>query len=89
MEAQALKDATMAHFILLNKKPDNVVYHINGAYHTDFKQSIVWYIKKAQPESKVLTISTVTQDDIKKLELENRGKADFIICVPESMTRTH
>lgn len=89
MEAQALKDATMSHFILLNKKAGNVVLHFNGAYHSDYHQGIVWYIRKAKPEAKILTISTVTQENISKLDEENRDKADFIICVPESMTRTH
>lgn len=89
MEAQAFKDATMSHFILLNKKANNVFYHVNGSYHSDFHQGIVWYIQQAQPEAKIVTISTVTQDNISKLEKEYFGAADFIICVPESMTRTH
>lgn len=89
MEAQVLKDATMSHFILLNKKAQNVVLHFNGAYHSDYHQGIVWYIRKAQPEAKIITISTVTQENISKLDKENFDKADFIICVPESMTRTH
>lgn len=89
MEAQALKDATMSHFILLNKKAGNVVLHFNGAYHSDYHQGIVWYIRKAKPEAKIITISTVTQENISKLDEENMNKADFIICVPESMTRTH
>lgn len=89
MEAQALKDATMSHFILLNKKAGNVVLHFNGAYHSDYHQGIVWYIRKAKPEAKIITISTVTQANISKLDEENLNKADFIICVPESMTRTH
>ncbi|MEY3199349.1 MAG: hypothetical protein RJA13_1307 [Bacteroidota bacterium] len=89
LEAQAFKDATMAHFILLNKKPGEIFYHINGAYHSDFYQGIIWYILQAKPESTFATISTVTQDSIYTLEKEHIGKADFIICVPESMTRTH
>jgi uncharacterized iron-regulated protein len=89
MEAQAIKDATMAHFILLHKKENNVVLHFNGAYHSDYYQGIVWYIRQAKPEAKVSTISTVTQMNISKLDAEHKGKADFIICVPESMTRTH
>jgi uncharacterized iron-regulated protein len=89
MEAQVLKDATMSHFILRNKKAENVVLHYNGAYHSDYHQGIVWYIRQAQPEAKIITISTVTQDNISKLDKENFDKADFIICVPESMTRTH
>jgi uncharacterized iron-regulated protein len=89
LEAQAFKDATMAHFILLNKKANNVVYHINGAYHSDFHQGIIWYIQQVQPEATITTISTVTQADITKFDKENLGKADFIICVPETMTSTH
>lgn len=89
MEAQAFKDATMSYFILKNKKPENIMYHVNGAYHSDYNQGIVWYIRKALPEAKIATISTVTQENISKLDEENLGKADFIICVPESMTRTH
>jgi uncharacterized iron-regulated protein len=88
MEAQAFKDATMAHFILLNKKAMNVVYHLNGSYHSDYYQGIIWYIRDKQPEAKILSISTVTQENIKKLEEEHIGKANFIICVPESMTKT-
>jgi uncharacterized iron-regulated protein len=89
MEAQAFKDATMSYFILKNKKENNVVYHVNGSYHSDFYQGIVWYIQQAQPEASILTISTVTQERIGKLDEENLGKADFIICVPESMTKTN
>lgn len=89
MEAQAFKDATMAHFLLLNKRPGDVFLHLNGAYHSDYDQGILWYIRQKQPEAKIMTISTVTQDNIKKLEKENLGKANFIICVPSTMTSTH
>lgn len=89
MEAQAFKDATMAYFILKNKKENNVVYHLNGSYHSDFYQGIIWYIQQAQPNASIVTISTVTQPKINKLDEVHKGKADFIICVPESMTRTH
>lgn len=89
LEAQAFKDATMAHFILLNKKSTDVVYHINGAYHSDFHQGIIWYIQQKQPDATITTISTVSQANINKLDAENLGKADFIICVPETMTSTH
>ena len=38
---------------------------------------------------KIGTISTVSQKDIKTLLAENKGKADFIICVDEDMTNTY
>ncbi len=91
VESQAFKDATMAQFILANPgRQDGTVHvHFNGAFHSDFHQGILWYVQQKNPQIKVLTISTVTQEDVRKLDKEHLGRADFIICVPESMTRTH
>ncbi len=88
-EAQAIKDATMAHFSLKNMNEKSVLYHINGAYHSDYHQSIIWYIKQNKPEANVVSITTVSQADVNKLDEENKGRADFIICVNENMTSTH
>jgi len=89
MQAQAIKDATMAYFILKNMKEDNVMLHFNGAFHSDFFQGIMWYVLQEKPEAKIMTISTVSQVNLSKLEEENNGRADFIIVVPENMTNTH
>ncbi len=88
-KAQAIKDATMAHFILANYKPEQTFVHYNGAYHSNNYEGILWYLKQAKPEYKYATISTVSQADVSKLEDENKGIADFIICVDENMTSTH
>jgi uncharacterized iron-regulated protein len=84
-KAQALKDATMAHFILKNKKDGQRFLHFNGAYHSDRFEGIVWYLRKARPELRIVTLSTVQQKDIGKLEEEHAGKADFILCVDEDV----
>ena len=89
LEAQALKDATMAKYILQALKDDNQLIHYNGAYHSDDYQGILWYVQQSKPLMKVTTISTVSQSKVNKLEKEHLGKADFIICVTESMTSTH
>ena len=91
VESQAFKDATMAQFIMANpgRKEGSVHLHFNGAFHSDFHQGILWYVQQKQANIRVLTISTVTQEDVRKLDKEHLGRADFIICVPESMTRTH
>ena len=91
VESQAFKDATMAQFIMANpgRKEGTVHLHFNGAFHSDFHQGILWYVQQKQANIRVLTISTVTQEDVRKLDKEHLGRADFIICVPESMTRTH
>ena len=89
MQAQAIKDASMAYFILQNMNDNNVMLHFNGAFHSDFHQGIMWYLLQAKPDAKIVTISTVSQEDISKLEIENIGRADFIICVNNNMTSTH
>jgi uncharacterized iron-regulated protein len=88
-KAQAIKDATMAHFILRSWAPGKLFIHYHGAYHSDYYEGIMWYLKQANLALKIATISTVSQKDISKLEKEHVGKADFIICVDEDMTTTY
>lgn len=87
-KAQAIKDATMAHFILQNFVPGSLFIHYNGSYHSDNHDGIVWYLQQSQPQLKIVTVTTVSQKDVFKLLAENKGKADFIICVDEDMTST-
>ncbi|MFN3755422.1 MAG: ChaN family lipoprotein [Flavobacterium sp.] len=88
-KAQAIKDATMAHFILQNLKNNSVFIHFNGTYHSDNYEGIYWYLKQHQPELKIMTIATVTQTDLSKLSKEHLGKADFILVVDEFVTKTY
>ena len=89
VKAQAIKDATMAHFILQNYKSNNTFIHFNGAYHSDDYEGILWYLKQANKALNYKTISTVSQKDIQNLDKEYLNKADFIICVDENMTTTY
>ena len=87
-KAQAIKDATMAHFILKNLEPGKLFIHYNGSYHSDNYLGIIYYLKRYRPDIRVATISTVLQDDIESLLPENSGVADFIVVIPGTMTRT-
>lgn len=89
VKAQAIKDATMAHFILSNYTSGHLFIHYNGAYHSDDYEGIVWYLKQAQPTLNYMTITTVSQANVNKLEKDNKRVADFIICVDEDMTSTY
>lgn len=88
-QAQAVKDATMAHFILKNYKSGDIFYHLNGAYHSNNFEGIVWFIKKFRPDLKILTITTVEEGNTEELKKDNEGLADYIIVVPENMTKTY
>ena len=89
VKAQALKDATMSHFILANYKSGDLFIHYNGAFHSDEYEGILWHMKRINNALNYMTISTVSQEDIDSLEEENLGKADFIICVDSDMTLTY
>jgi uncharacterized iron-regulated protein len=88
-KAQAIKDATMAYFILKNWSPGKQFLHFNGAYHSDNAEGIVWYIRQQEPGLKIMTITTVLQESTDSLEQSSAGKADFMIVVPRNMTRTY
>jgi uncharacterized iron-regulated protein len=88
-KAQAIKDATMAKSIANNWQKGQMVIHFNGSYHSDRHMGIIWYLNKYNPSIKVATITTVLQDDIDKMDAENKGMADFVIVIPSSMTRTY
>jgi uncharacterized iron-regulated protein len=88
-KAQAIKDATMAHSIIRYFEPGKTVLHFNGAYHSNNFEGIYWYLKQQNPDLSILTISTVEQDTIDKLQETNIGIANYIINVPSTMTKTY
>jgi len=88
-KAQAIKDATMAHFILKNLEAGRVFIHYNGSFHSDNYSGIIHYLKRERPDIKVSTITTVLQADTDSLKAEYLNTADYIIVVPETMTRTY
>ncbi|MDF5690723.1 ChaN family lipoprotein [Aquirufa aurantiipilula] len=88
-KAQALKDATMAHFILKNWEENQLFIHVNGSYHSENYEGISWYLKWTKPNIKIATIATVSQKNITQLSQENSKIADYIICVEDDMTTTY
>lgn len=88
-KAQASKDATMAYFINKNLKANSVFIHYNGTFHSDNFDGINWYLKTYNPTIEIVTISSVEQKDISKLEKENYNKADFILVIDEDVTKTY
>ena len=88
-KAQAIKDATMAYFINKNRKENSIFVHYNGTYHSDNYEGINWYLRKLDADIQIVTIATVEQKDISKLEAEHYNKADFILVIDEDVTKTY
>lgn len=86
--AQALKDATMAHHILAGLETHRLFYHLNGSFHTADKEGIIWYLWQEAPDLEIVTW-TVIESETMAWKEEYRGKADVIVLVPTSMTKTY
>ena len=89
--AQAIKDATMAHFIVQNLKPGQTLLHFNGDYHSKNLEGIDWNLRKQRPELKILTLSSLEVPDVDKPDRtdETRNLADFVLAIPSDMTKTY
>ncbi len=88
-KSQAIKDATMAYFILKNLSSGQIFIHYNGSYHSDNHTAIVWYLKQARPDLKIVTIGSAEQDAVDDLSKENSDLGDFILVTPVSMSKTY
>lgn len=88
-KAQAIKDATMAHFIQKNLTPNHIFLHINGTYHSDLYEGIYWYLKQHNSKMRILTIATVTKSDSLDLDPKDKNKADFILVIDEDVTKSY
>ncbi|HCC71030.1 MAG TPA: iron-regulated protein [Bacteroidales bacterium] len=88
-KAQAIKDATMAYSIIQHWENGKIFIHYNGSYHSRNFEGIIWYLHQYKPDLKIITIETVIQEDITQLEDQYLDIASYIVCVPESMTKTY
>ncbi|WKN33195.1 ChaN family lipoprotein [Porifericola rhodea] len=89
VKAQAIKDASMAHFILQNLEEESTFLHFNGSYHSDNFEGIYWYLQQANPNLDIVTISTKEQEDISQWNKDFENVANYIISIPTDMTKTY
>jgi len=87
-KAQAIKDATMAHFIQSNIDQDKLFVHYNGSYHSNNYEGIFWYLKQYAPKLKVATITMVEADQVSNFEKLNLGLADFILVIDANILKS-
>ena len=78
--AQAVKDATMAHFIAANRPAGALFLHFNGVFHSQEGGGIGWYLRRRQPDLDLRTISCV-EGDPRELQPSQRGLGDLVAVV--------
>ncbi len=88
MQAQAVKDATMAYSILEHWKKGKLFFHFNGDFHSAEYGGIYWYLKKSKKKLKVMVISSVESMEM-EIDDEIKKNGDYIIMVPQTMTKTY
>ena len=87
--AQAIKDATMAHFIASNLPEGAPFVHFNGAYHSQNREGIVWYLQQSRPDLRILTLHGHLQSDVAVPDSSALAAGDVLLITNENMTRTH
>lgn len=75
--SQALKDATMAYFIVRNWKKGQVLLHINGAYHSKNREGIIAFLPKKLQEL-TITLNSIKEADFKEEDLK---LADYTLLI--------
>lgn len=89
-QAQAIKDATMAWFIARNlSAPNTKLLHLNGSYHSDFKEGIIPYLLEYRPGTSCATVTFLRQEDISRLDSVQQGRADFYVVIPDTMVTSY
>ncbi len=90
VQAQASKDATMAHFILkgiADHEPGTFI-HYQGDYHSANQGGIYWYLKSYEPSTKVISLSTTLEEHGAWNEGLS-GRADYILVVSPHVTTSY
>lgn len=79
--AQAVKDATMAHFIACHVGPGSLFLHFNGDYHSQRRGGICWFLARSSPQLRIVTVSSIMGDP-SRFEDGHRALADLVFVVP-------
>jgi uncharacterized iron-regulated protein len=84
IEAQALRDASMAYHINKELVKHGKVLHIHGGFHSKGKKGITHFLKKyGVSEKRIFHIQTVVKNDCDSIIESILEEADITICIPE------
>lgn len=84
LNSQALKDATMAKYIIENSQGNEIVLHLNGSYHSNDWEGIISFLHNV-PKDNVLTITTILEGELTSNDTSPFQKADFtVVATPRS-----
>lgn len=89
IDAQAIKDATMAYSLFDYLEKGHQILHINGSYHSNNYEGIVWYVHQKFPDISLLTINTIEQENLSEIDEKTMQSADFIIVTASDIPKSY
>ncbi len=89
VQAQALKDATMAEGLFPYIDKGRKILHINGSYHSKNGEGILWFLWKKYPDLKILNIHTVEQDQLESLDESHAKSGQVILVLPTDSPKSY
>ncbi len=86
LSTQSLWDNTMADTCakLLEKFPDRLILHINGDFHSAYRQGVVHQLLERKPHTRIATVSLHPVSDTKSARWIGKPPADFVLYVLSS-----
>lgn len=88
VQAQAIKDATMAYNIAQAYQTNTRILHFNGDFHSKNYGGIYWHLKQYNKKLKVLIISSTESEEL-KFDPEWKKLGDFILVTPANAPKSY
>jgi uncharacterized iron-regulated protein len=82
LDAQVLRDATMAHSIAqaLKARQKALVLHVTGIFHVEGRMGIPEQLEKYRPQTRFIVIALVPASEVPKTDAESLRKlGDFVV----------
>lgn len=89
INAQAIKDATMAYFISTNMTRKGVFIHYQGDFHSANYGGIYWYLKKIDENLNIKTMASAEGEGGLEFKEEYAEMGDYILVIANDMTQTN
>lgn len=90
LDAQAVKDMTMAESIHQQIAENSRKFiHINGVFHSKYKEGIAWYLNHLNKELNISVISCHEVVDLENFNIPEHDKADFHLLINNKITKSY
>jgi len=91
LEAQALRDASMAYAVadFLKRHQDALVVHVNGTFHSEERLGVPEQLTHYRPKARVVVVTILPGDDFPAFDAGRLGKlGDFVIITDPAVPRS-